>query len=407
MKKASVHFIFVTILLDALGIGLLIPVLPDVIRRFGTDSTFVNDYYGYFISVYALMQFVASPILGALADKFGRRPILLFSLLGAGLDYILMAFSPTLWILFLGRVISGLTGASMTVASSYMADISDDNTRSANFGLIGAGWGVGFILGPMIGGVVTKFGGSFSHQMPFLVAAALNIVNFLFGLFVLPESLPKEKRRHIELHRLNPFKSLLKVFKPSPILALIWCYFFLFLGGQVHPSVWVLYTQYKFHWTALDVGVSLTCVGVLTAIIQGGLTRVVIPKLGEHRTLIWGIWNYILGFALFALATRGWMMYAILIASGFGSLVGPAAQSLISKDTPSEEQGELQGSLMSIASVTSIIGPLMYTKLFAQFADQKSFFFFPGAPYMMAAVISLLALIMIALQKNPHLAKQE
>ncbi|MCE9598845.1 MAG: MFS transporter, partial [Spirochaetia bacterium] len=208
-NKANVWFIFTTILLDAIGIGLLIPVMPDILRRFTNDPVIVSEYYGYFIGAYAIMQFFASPVLGSLSDRFGRKSILLISLLGAGLDYIFMAFAPTLTLLFIGRIISGLTGASMTVASSYMADISDDKNRSANFGMIGAGWGVGFIAGPMLGGLLAGFG----PTAPFLVAAMLNILNFLFGVFVLPESLSLANRRQIQIKNLNPFTSIVKILK--------------------------------------------------------------------------------------------------------------------------------------------------------------------------------------------------
>lgn len=391
-KTASIQFIFATILLDALGIGIIIPILPDVIRRFGTDPDFVNHYYGYFISVYALMQFMASPILGTLADRFGRRPVLLVSLCGAGLDYILMAFAPQLWILFVGRVISGLTGASMTVASSYMADLSDDSNRAANFGMIGAAWGIGFIVGPLVGGALGVYG----HEAPFLAAAALSLANFVFGVFVLPESLPSEKRRHIEFSRMNPFASLMKVLKPGPTSLLIWSFFLLFLAGNVHPSVWTLYTQYKFGWSAFQVGLSLCCVGVVTALTQAGLTRILIPKIGEVRAAHVGIWFYALGFVAFAIANQGWMMYAILILSGLAGIAPPAMQSLIAAKVPSEEQGELQGSLMSLASVTSIVGPLLYTSAFALFTGPNAVTEFSGMPYLIAAIVSLAARAILA-----------
>lgn len=384
-SKARVQFVFATIFLDALGIGLIIPILPDLIRRFYSDPSQVSEYFGYFISTYALMQFIASPILGSLSDRFGRRPVLLVSLLGAGLDYLVMAFSPTLWLLFLGRVISGLTGASMTVATAYIADISDDKNRSANFGMIGAGFGLGFVVGPALGGLIGVYG----PQYPFLAAAVLNLLNFAFGLFVLPESLPKESRRQVHLRRLNPLKSLSKILRPSPILILIWAYLLLFLAGQVHPSVWTLYTQFKFHWTAKDVGLSLSVVGISIAIVQGGLTRVLIPRLGEWGALFVGVCISLVGYAAFAFATDGWMMYAILVPSALGGIAGPALQSLISGRVPSQEQGELQGSLVGLSSLTSILGPLFFTGLFAHYAGSSGSFF-PGAPYCGASVICLI-----------------
>lgn len=387
-KQAAVQFIFVTILLDAIGLGIIIPVLPDIIRRFGSEPEFVNRYFGFFISAYAFMQFVSSPVLGAISDRFGRRPILLTSLLGAALDYTMMAFAPNLTILFIGRIIAGLTGASMTVAASYMADVSDDKNRSANFGLIGAAWGVGFILGPLLGGLV----GNYGAQYPFLFAATLNMINLLWGLFVLPESLPKDKRRHVALKKLNPLKSLYKVFVHSPVKKLIAVYGIIFLAGQSHPSIWTLYTQHKFHWTSFEVGLSLAFVGITIALAQGGLTRVIIPKIGEHRSVLIGLAFYILGFGAFAFASQGWMMYAFMALFSFSGITAPALQSEIAKHTPADEQGELQGSLMSLGSLTAIVGPLVYTSAFAMFTGPQAFFDFPGIAYFLASVFSLLAL---------------
>lgn len=396
-KKASVHFIFATIFLDALGIGILIPVLPDLIRRFSDDASFVSHYYGYFISVYALMQFIASPILGSLSDRFGRRPVLLVSLMGAVLDYILMAFAPNLSVLFIGRVIAGLTGASMTVATAYMADISDDNNRAANFGLIGAAFGFGFIVGPAIGG----FTGSLGHQYPFLAAAGLNLLNFIFGIFILPESLPKELRRQIDVKKLNPLKSLVKILKPSPILALIWVNFLLYLAGQVHPASWALFTEYKFKWSPTDIGLSLSVVGIASAIVQGGLTRILIPKLGEVRAVFVAIAISALAYAGYAYATESWMMYAILIPSSIAGIAGPALQSLISRETPPSEQGELQGTLVALISLTAIIGPLLYTELFAQMTSKSLESPFPGAPYVAAAIVSVISGVILAAHRRP------
>lgn len=390
-KKASVQFIFATIFLDALGIGILIPVMLDLIRRFSDDPTFVSHYFGYFISVYALMQFMASPILGALSDRFGRRPVLLVSLMGAVLDYILMAFAPNLTILFIGRVIAGLTGASMTVATAYMADISDDNNRSANFGLIGAAFGLGFIIGPALGG----FAGSLGHEYPFLTAAGLNFLNFIFGVFILPESLPAEMRRKIQLKNLNPLKSLAKIFRPSPTLILIWVYVLMYLAGQVHPASWALLTEYKFKWTPADIGISLSIVGISTAIVQGGLTRILIPKLGEWKSVFIAIVISVIAYAGYAYASSSWMMYAILIPASITGIAGPALQSLVSRETPPQEQGELQGSLVGLASLTAIIGPLIYTELFARMTAPSLSQPFPGAPYIAAAVISLLSGVLI------------
>lgn len=387
-RPAAVRFIFVTILLDAAGLGVLIPVLPDVLRRFSTDPTFVSEWFGWFIGAYAFMQFAASPVLGTLSDRYGRRPVLLGSLLGAAIDYLFMAFAPTLPLLFLGRAISGLTGASMTVASSYMADVSDDANRSANFGMIGAGWGLGFIIGPMLGGLL----GSWGPTAPFLAAAALNMVNFVYGLLVLPESLPPQRRRRASAREMNPLAAILRVLSPSSFVAFIWVYFLVFLAGQIHPVNWTLYTQTKFGWTAWQVGLSLSFVGVMIAVAQGGLTRVIVPRLGEARALTFGLCVYAASFALFALAPRGWMMYAIVVFFSLGGVTMPSLQSILAKHVPADRQGELQGSLVSLGALGSILAPLLYTRLFLHFTRPEAPVYFPGAAYLGASAVSALAL---------------
>lgn len=396
-QKTSIWFIFITILLDAVGLGLLIPVLPDIIRRFTSDPVLTSEYFGYFIAAYALMQFIASPILGSLSDRYGRRPILLISLLGSGVDYIFMAFAPTLSLLFIGRIISGLTGASATVASSYMADISDDKNRSSNFGMIGAAFGVGFILGPLLGGLAHGF----NATAPFIIAAALNILNFMFGLFVLPESLPQNLRRKISLQNLNPFKSLIKILKPGPIVIFIYIYFLIFLASNVHPVNWTLYTQTKFNWSSWQVGLSLSFVGIMIALSQGLLTRILIPKFGEFKSLKYGVIVDVISFALFAVATQGWMMYPIVMFFSLAGIAQPALQSIITNSTSADEQGELQGSLVSLGSLSSILAPLLFTYLFVKFTDSNAKIQFSGAAYIGASVISLIALILILKTKNP------
>lgn len=376
-----------------LGIGLIIPILPELIRHFVADPKDANQYFGYFISIYAFIQFFASPILGALSDRFGRRPILLASLLGAAIDYVVMAFAPTILILFIGRIIAGLSGASLTVASAYIADISDEKNRSANFGMIGAAFGLGFIVGPALGGLI----GSFGWQYPFLAAAFLNFCNFLFGYFVLPESLAPNSRRQIELKKLNPVSSLSKIFRANDrsVLSLIFIYALLYFANQVHPSNWTLYTQLKFGWSTRDVGISLSVVGLSIAIVQGWLTRILIPRLGEWRSVIIGATINGISFLLFALASQAWMMFAILIPGALAGLAGPALQSLITKNTPSNEQGELQGTLTSLSSLTAILGPVVFTGLFAYFTA-SAHFYFAGAAYVLAAAVSfLVALILI------------
>ncbi|KYG63364.1 tetracycline transporter [Bdellovibrio bacteriovorus] len=395
-SKAGLLFIFITVTLDMIGVGLVIPSLPDIMRRFVSSETSVSEYFGYFISIYALMQFVASPLLGALSDRFGRRSVLLVSLFVAGIDYILMAYAPTIEILFIGRILAGLTGANITVAMAYIADVSDDSNRSANFGMIGAAFGLGFIIGPAIGGLLGHYGAHY----PFLVAAGMNLLNFLFGFFILPESLPQEMRRKVVLQKTNPFSSLSKIFQAKHLLALLIVYFCFQLAGQTHPSIWTLYTETRFGWTTSEVGLSLALVGVLSAISQGWLTRLLIPKLGERRTVVWGTVGFGVACIFYGLANQGWMMYAILTASSVFWVCGPALQSLVTHNTPPQEQGELQGTLVSLTSLAAIINPLVTTKLFAIFTADKTGVYIPGAPYFFAAVVCFAAWIVLIKDKH-------
>lgn len=394
-KQASIMFIFVTVMLDMIGVGLIIPSLPDVMRRFVSGSD-VSSYYGYFISVYAVMQFLAAPLLGAVSDLYGRRPVLLLSLLVAGLDYILMAFAPTLLILFAGRVIAGLTGANFTVAMAYIADVSKEEDRSANFGLVGAAFGLGFIIGPALGGILGEWG----PQYPFLAAAVMNLLNFFFGLLILPESLTVDKRQAFSWGKINPLVSLTKIFKASHILAFVFVHFLFQLAGQTHPSIWTLYTQTRFSWSASQVGWSLAVVGILSAIAQGGLTRVLIPRLGERRSVLLCAFGGAIAFLLFGLATEGWMMYAILVLSAAAWIGGPALQSMITGQVSAQDQGELQGSLVSLTSLAAIMNPLIVTQLFAAFTEGDHGVFLPGAPYFFAAAVSLLAGFVVLMKRN-------
>lgn len=395
-QQKTIYFIFFTIVLDMIGIGLIIPVLPDVIRRFVTDPEAINHYFGYFVALYALMQFFASPVLGSFSDRFGRRPILLISLLGSSIDYIFMAYAPSLTLLFVGRMISGLTGASIAVANSYIADISDDKNRSANFGLIGAAFGIGFILGPLMGGLLGHFGA----HVPFLAAAALNFINFLFGIFVLPESLKLENRRKIEIKKLNPFSSLAKILKPSPILFFVVTYALLYLAGNVHPSIWTLYTERKFAWTAFQVGISLSFVGLIYGFSQAVLTKKLVPLWGEQKALQVGIAFNALGFFLYGIAPLGWMMYGVMIVSALSGLAMPCLQSMMTKQIEANRQGELQGGLVSLSSVTAIAAPLLYTNAF-NWATARSDQGVPlGLPYFIAAAIVISCWLLLSLTKK-------
>lgn len=389
--KARMLFILITLTLDMIGIGIIIPSLPDIMKKFISDPVLATQSYGYFISLYAIMQFLASPLLGAISDWKGRRPVLLLSLLMAGVDYLIMSFAPNIEILFLGRILSGLTGANFTVAMAYISDVSDDSNRAKNFGLSGAAFGLGFIIGPAIGGWL----GGVDPHYPFMVAAGMNILNFLFGLFILPESLPAEKRRVFSKSQINPFNSLKKMFNARNLLAFFIVHFTSQLSGQTHPSIWSIYTQNRFQWTPSQIGTSLAIVCLMSAFVQGALTPKIISKWGEANTLKWGLLGYAIAFLLFGLADQGWMMYAILIASSIFWTSGPALQSIISKQVPSDQQGELQGSLFSLTSFASILCPIITTQLFAYFNNPNPLGHFPGAPYYFAFAVAMVGFVII------------
>lgn len=386
--NAALGFIFVTVLVDVIGLGIIIPIVPQLIENLtGLGINEASKYGGFLVFAFALMQFIFSPILGALSDQFGRRPILLLSLFGLGLDYILHAFAPTIAWLFVGRIIAGIMGASFTTATAYIADISTPEKRSQNFGLIGAAFGLGFIIGPIIGGVASKWG----TNVPFLIAAGLTLLNVIYGYFILPESLSLENRRAFNWKRANPIGSL-KHLKKYPVFSrLIVSLLLLFIASHAVQSNWTYYTMYKFHWTPEIVGYSLAVVGLLIAFVQGFLIRKVIPKYGENKTIYAGMAFYILGLLLFGLAPTGWMMFLFLIPYCLGGIAGPALQGIISKQVPDNEQGELQGALTSLMSLTAIIGPLVMNNLFAYATNKNSLFYLPGASFYLGAILMIIA----------------
>ncbi len=406
--KASMYFIFATILLDVIGIGLIIPVLPKLVTIFcNNDLSNAAKYSGVLIGVYALMQFIFAPIMGGLSDQYGRRPILLASMFGFGLDYLLLAFAPNIAWLFVGRVIAGITGASFTTANAYIADISDDSNRTQNFGMVGAAFGLGFIIGPVIGGFLA----SYDIKLPFFIASALSMINWLYGYFVLPESLPLEKRRQFDIKRANPIGSLLRLKKYPNILGMLAALVCLFIGGQVHPSTWALFTMKEFQWNEMQIGFSLAFVGLAIGFVQGFLIRITTPKFGRDKSIIIGLLAYIIGFFLFSTASQGWMMYAFMIPFALGGLATPNIQSAISGQVNPNEQGELQGSLTSIMSLTAFVGPIMHTNLFAYFSKPDAIVYYPGAAFLMGSVLSVFALLIYMRSKmrrtdNEKIAEQ-
>lgn len=387
-KNPALGFIFVTLLIDIIGLGIIIPVLPSLIQELtGGTLSEASMYGGWMLFAYAFMQFICAPILGGLSDRYGRRPVLLASLFGFGIDYIFLAFAPTLAWLFVGRLIAGVMGASFTTASAYIADVSTPETRAQNFGIIGAAFGLGFIIGPMLGGFLVTYG----SRVPFMVSAGLSLLNWLYGFFILPESLKPENRRKFEWTRANPVSSLLNLKRYPVILGLVTSLVLVYISAHAVQSNWVYYTMEKFKWTPRIVGISLAVVGLVFAIVQGGLIRIIIPKLGQQRSVYVGLGFTAMGFVLYALATETWMMFAFTIVYCLGGVAGPALQGIISTQVPANEQGELQGALTSLMSVTSIVGPPLMTNTFSYFTNTSAPVYLPGAPMLLGAVLTITA----------------
>ncbi|RQP10542.1 MAG: MFS transporter [Parapedobacter sp.] len=386
-RQAAIGFIFVTLLIDVMGWGLIIPVMADLIAELkGIPVNVASTYGAFLLSSFAITQFLFSPVVGNLSDRFGRRPVLLISLLGFAVDYLILAWAPTYGWLFVGRIIAGITGASFTTASSYIADIStDETTRAKNFGLIGAAFGLGFVLGPALGGLLATWG----LRAPFYAAAVLCLLNCLFGLLLLPESLPKSSRRAFDWKRANPLGSLRFLMQHKEIGGLAISFFLIYLGAQSVQGSWNFFTIYRFDWSEGMVGASLAVVGVLTGLVQGGLTRILNPKIGNENSIYLGLSLYALGLVLFAFATEGWMMFVFLVPYCLGGISGPSLQSLIAGHVQSSQQGELQGALTSLMSLTTILGPLIMNNAFSYFTTPRAPFHFPGIHFLMGAICML------------------
>lgn len=391
-KKAAVGFIFITLLIDITGWGIILPVVPKLIGELiNSDLSEAAKYGGWLGFAYAITQFIFAPIVGNLSDKYGRRPIILISLFGFAIDYLLLALAPSIGWLFFGRIIAGLTGASISTASAYIADISTDEDRTKNFGLIGAAFGLGFIIGPVIGGLLGHYGA----RVPFYFAAILCMVNFLYGLLILPESLEKDKLRSFNWKRANPIGTVNFLRKQSKISNLVIALILVYVALHAVQSNWHFFTMYQFNWTERTVGLSLGLLGLLIALVQGILMRWTTPKLGEHKSIYFGLLFYALGLMLFAFTNQGWLMFVFLVPYSLGGICGPALQSIISKNVPANEQGELQGALASLVSATSILGPPLMTNLFYYFTHDKAPFQFSGAPFFLASILMLMSVIII------------
>ena len=383
--KHALVFVVVTVLLDIVGFGLIIPVLPRLLVELTGDSVSQAAIDGGWLAfVYAAMQFVCAPVLGNLSDRHGRRPVLLFAVGALGVDYVVMGLAPTLAWLFLGRAISGMAGASFTPAYAYVADVSPPDKRAQSFGLISAAFGVGFILGPALGG----FLGTFGTRTPFFAAAALSLVNLLYGTFVLPESLPLEARRPFEWRRANPLGTLLQMRKHPVVLGLLGALFLWMVAHQVMPSTWTFYTKFRFGWSEAMIGASLAAAGVVMAISQATLMRVLVPRLGERRTALTGIAVASVGYFGYGVASASWMMFAWLATWFLGALVMPSTNALMSHRVEKSAQGELQGAVASLFGLSSIVGPPLMTQLFGRFSAPDAPVHLPGAAFFASTLLA-------------------
>lgn len=399
--KAAFVFIFIAVLVDSIGFGIILPVLPRLIMQLtGVTVDRAAGYGGWLAFVYALLQFFCAPVLGNLSDRFGRRPVLLFALFALGVDYLIMGFAPAIGWLFAGRAIAGVAGASFTPAYAYVADISPPEKRAQNFGLMGAAFGLGFILGPAIGGLL----GSLGPRAPFFTAGAIALANGTLGLFALPESLPQAARRPFEWRRANPLGTLRQILKYPTVTWLLGALFLWQLGHQVLPSTWAFYTISKFHWTSAEVGYSLAFVGTVMAIAQGVLTRVMIPWFGgERRAAAAGMVAAVIAYLGYGLVPSGWMMYVVSLSTAVFALTYPSMNALASQQIPANAQGELQGAIASLYSLSSIFGPPLMTQVFGFFSREGGALYFPGAAFLTAALLTMLCAVLFtkAMQLAP------
>lgn len=388
-RQAAFAFVFVTVALDMLALGIVIPVLPMLVREFlGGDTPRAAEIVGLFGSAWALMQFLFSPVVGALSDRFGRRRVILLSNLGLGLDYVLLALAPSLVWLFVGRLVSGITSASVSTAQAYVADITPPEKRAAAYGLLGAAFGLGFIMGPALGGVL----GVIDPRLPFWVAAGLSLANALYGLLILPESLPPERRTPFVWRRASPLGALRMLRSHDRLAPLAGIAFLSRLAHAVLPSTAVLYMSHRYGWNERDVGLTLAAVGVVSVIVQAGLVRPVVGRLGEARTLLLSLVCGGLGFAIYGVAPTGAFFLLGLPLMGLWGLSGPALQSLMTRHAGPTEQGRLQGANASLGGIADMIGPTVFTFVFAWFIATGRAVPVPGAPFLLAAALMLAAI---------------
>jgi len=386
---AALVIVFVTALMDSIGFGIMLPVLPELLMEInGRDLAAAAQIGGVLMVIYAAIQFCFAPLLGNLSDAIGRRPVLLISLGVASSNYILMGLAESLTVLFIGRVLSGMGSATLSTCNAYIADTTQADKRAQYFGMIGAAFGLGFVIGPIIGGLV----GGFGSRTPFFLAGALLAVNLLMGLLLLPESLNHENRRRFILRNANPISTLLRLSQYKMILGILSVIFIYHLGHHVLPSIWSYFTMQRFAWSAQEIGYSLGFIGLLMALVQGLLIKKVIPRIGLRGAGILGMSCTTVAFLGYAGASESWIMYLAMIPGALGALAGPALNGLASTKVDDNRQGELQGGLASLMSLASIIAPPLMTQIFYSFSQASSAFYYPGAPFLLSAMLTLISL---------------
>jgi len=391
--RLPVLFIFITIVLDSMGIGIIMPVMPDLIREVGNvDLSQAALWGGMLTVVFAINQFLFSPTLGGLSDAYGRRPVLLLALFIMAADYLIMGFAQSLWLLFIGRFIGGITAATQSTASAYMADISTSEDKAKNFGLLGAAFGVGFILGPMLGGLLAEYG----SRAPFFAAAAIAFSNMLFGYFVLPESLTPDKRRAFEWRRANPFGAFKQMKKLPAMMPMLMVFLLLSIAFFVYPSVWAFFGRAQFNWDARMVGLSLAAYGLGIVIIQGALIRPILKRFGEKRTAIFGMCVHLMTFLAYPLMTETWHVFAYMPISVFSAVAVPALQGLMSNSVADNAQGELQGAMSSLTAMATILSPFLMTRVFSYFTRDDTPVYLPAAPFLLSALSVVIALLIFS-----------
>jgi DHA1 family tetracycline resistance protein-like MFS transporter len=391
-------FILVTILIDTIGFGMIAPVMPELISELtGEGFAVAARYGGYLMFLFAAVQFVAAPILGNLSDRFGRRPVLLFSLAALGVDYVVIALAPTLAWLFVGRFISAIASATFATANAYVADVSEPEERAKHFGYLSAAWGLGFMLGPVFGGLLGELGA----RIPFWAAAALSLSNVLYGLFVLPESLPRAGRRPFDLRRANPIGALMQIRRYPVVLGLLFVLVPYQIAHDANPAVWGFYTMHKFGWSVSMVGASLFVVGLSIMLVNALLVAPTIKNLGERNAVMIGFSSMALGFFIFAFATQTWMVFAGILPFALIGVAQPAIRGMMANRVPPDAQGELHGATASLMSLTMIVSPLIMTELFHEFSREGAPVDFPGAPFFVAGWLALLAMGMFVFASRP------